>query len=378
VSIHAQWVTSIDDLKVLGRRYDELVLSAGDAGIFYQLEWLERAWPYYRARLGGTLSFLIAERGGELVGLAPLVLVTKDWAHARQRVLGFIGGTWDELDNWMPGFLFATQVPDKQENIMILFAEMIASRRAAWDLLDLRLLRTSYPGHEALRTQLHDLHATPYQLTTPRARLEAGWASYWAGRSKRLMRILDRGRKRAAEDGLPVIHEVTPGVPAERREEIERIHRARQAQIRVTGRTRSSPFEDPLGQQVFWSLIDWAAASGRLRTHWLRIGGRTAAYVLALHHSNTTFAYFNAIEPSADRYHPGSLVLAGMIEREATEHGAVIIDMMAGANLTKTLLATEELSHTNLSVVNPYRRRSRIKHAWIRVAKELTLRLRLR
>jgi hypothetical protein len=42
-----------------------------------------------------------------------------------------------------------------------------------------------------------------------------------------------------------------------------------------------------------------------------------------------------------------------MIEREATEHGAVVIDLMAGANLTKTLFATEELALTNLSVVNP-------------------------
>ena len=97
--------------------------------------------------------------------------------------------------------------------------------------------------------------------------------------------------------------------------------------------------------------------------------------MVALHHAKTTFAYFNAIDPCAERYHPGTLILAGMIEREATDHGAVVIDMMAGANLTKTLLATEELAHTNLSVVNPYRRRSRAKNAWIRVARELALRL---
>ena len=192
------------------------------------------------------------------------------------------------------------------------------------------------------------------------------------------MRILERGRKRASEDGLSVVHEVTPNVPAERRAEAEAIHRARQRQIRASGRARSSPFEDLDAQRVFWGLVDLATSQGRLRAHWLRLGDRTAAYVFALRHAGTTFAYFNAIAPAANRYHPGSLILAGMIEREATDHGAVVVDMMAGANLTKTLFATEELANTHLSVVHPGQLRSMATDAWIRVARRVALRLRRR
>jgi CelD/BcsL family acetyltransferase involved in cellulose biosynthesis len=376
VTIQTSWVTSIEELGALGPRYDAMVLAAGDAGLFYQRGWLERAWPYYQARLGGTLSFLVAEQRGELVALAPLVFTTKGWAHARQRVLGFIGGTWDELDNWMPAFLFAVQGASEQADIMSVFAETVARRR--WDLLELRLVRAACPSHDVLRTRFPGLRATPDPLTTPRARLEAGWAPYWAGRTKRLLRILERGRKRATEDGLSLLHEVTADVPTERRGEAEAIHRARQHQIRASGRVRSSPFENPHAQRVFWSLVDWAASRGQLRAHWLRLGDRTAAYVIVLHHSGTTFAYFNAIDPAAERYHPGSLILAGMIERETTEHGAVVIDMMVGANLTKTLFATEELAHTHLSVMNPHLLRSRAKGAWIRAARELAERLRRR
>lgn len=376
MSIHARWVTSIDELRAFGQRYDAMVLAAGDAGLFYQLGWLERAWPFYQDRLGGTMSFLIAEQRGELVALAPLALTTKNWTHARQSVLGFIGGTWDELDNWMPGFLFATRDPGEQLNIMNVFAETIAQRR--WDLLDLRLVRDSCPCHETLRTRFPGLRATPDPKTTPRARLEAGWSPYWAGRDKRLLRILRRGRKRADGDGLSIAYAVTPDVPVERRGEIEAIHRARQDQIRASGGMRSSPFEDPHARQVFWSLVDWAASQGQLRTHWLRLGDRTVAYVIVLHHAGTTFAYFNAIDPAAERYHPGSLILAEMIQYEATEHDAVVIDMMLGANLTKTLFATEDLAHRHLSVVNPSQPWSGAKDAWIRVARELSLRLRRR
>jgi CelD/BcsL family acetyltransferase involved in cellulose biosynthesis len=369
-------VTSIDGLRALGPRYDTMVLAAGDAGLFYQLGWLERAWPHYHSRLGGTLSFLVAEQRGELVALAPLSLATRGWTQARQRVLGFIGGTWDELDNWMPGFLFASREPGEQANVMNVLAGAIAERD--WDLLDLRLVRASCPSHAALQTRFPALRAVPDRNTTPRARMEAGWAPYWVGRSKRLERILARGRKRAAEDRLNLVHDVTPDVPVERRDEAEAIHRARQSRIRETGKARSSPFEDADARRVFWSLIDWAASQGQLRAHWLRHGDDTMAYVIVLHHAGTSFAYFNAIDPAAERYHPGSLILAELLRREATEHGAAVIDMMLGANLTKKLFATEELAHTRLSVVNPRQYGSRAKDAWIRAARKLSLRLRRR
>lgn len=370
MSVRARWVSSINEVLALGPRYDQMVLASGDGGIFYQGEWLQRVWPHYEASLGGTLSFLIAEQGDELVGLAPLALRTKGWTHARQRVLGFIGGTWDELDNWMPGFLFVTRDQKEQSGILQAFAEAIAQRR--WDLLDLRLMR-AVPSHDVLLNQFPTLRITPDVLQTPRACIDSGWASYWASRSPRLIRIVERGHRRAVADGVSLVHEVTGDVPPARRHEVEALHRARQDRLRASGRVRNSPFEDPRAKQVFWSLIDWMASRGQLRAHWLRIGERTAAFVIALHHAKTSFAYFNAIDPSAERYHPGSVILAGLIEREATDYGTAVVDLMAGTNLTKTLFATEHLAHTNVSVVNPYQLGARAKDAWLRTARLLLL-----
>ena len=137
--ITTRHVTSIGGLQALGPGYDAMVLAAGAAGLFYQQAWLERVWPYYRARLGGALSFVIAEHGGRPVGLAPLVLRREGWSHARRRVLSFIGGTSDELDNWTPAFLFATARPDEQAAIMAAFLEAIAlARQQRARLLELR------------------------------------------------------------------------------------------------------------------------------------------------------------------------------------------------------------------------------------------------
>jgi len=81
------------------------------------------------------------------------------------------------------------------------------------------------------------------------------------------------------------------------------------------------------------------------------------------------------MDPSAERYHPGSLVLAGLIEREA-EHGARVIDLMAGANLTKSLFATDELHSTYISAVNQDRLVSRARAAWMQAARGVAARLR--
>jgi hypothetical protein len=372
VSIETRTLTSLDALAALGPRYDAMVLSAGDAGLFYQLGWLERVWPYYHARLGGSLRFIVAEQDDALVGLAPLVLRREDLAHACRRVLGFLGGTWDELDNWMPAFLIAGQSLAEGAAVMSAVTEAITAQ--PWDLLELRFVRDSCACHDVLSARFETLDSAVDRMTTPRARLDGGWAPYWAGRSKRLVRMLDRGRTRAAQDGRDLAHDVTTNIPEERRADIEEIHRARQQQVRASGRARSSPFEHPEAQRMFWSLMDWAAARGQLRVHWLRLDGGIAAYVIALHHAGTTFAYLNAIDPAAERYHPGSLVLAGLIEHEATVHGARVIDMMIGANLTKTLFATEELANRRLSVVNP-RLRSRLSDLWIRGARAVRIRV---
>ncbi len=48
---------------------------------------------------------------------------------------------------------------------------------------------------------------------------------------------------------------------------------------------------------------------------------------------------------------------------------------MVGANLTKSLFATEELTNTQLTVVNPHRLRASASDMWIRAAGALVRRL---
>ena len=89
MTIQTRVIASVADLEALGPGYDTLIDEAGDAGLFYAAGWLERVWPYYHARAGGTMQFVIAERGGALAGLAPLMVVRQNWLHARRRVLAF-------------------------------------------------------------------------------------------------------------------------------------------------------------------------------------------------------------------------------------------------------------------------------------------------
>jgi hypothetical protein len=372
MSICTRWITTIDDLRSLGPQYDAMVLATGAAGLFYQLGWLERVLPYYQARLGEDPAFLLAEQSGRLTALAPLGLRTRSWTHARQRVLSFIGGTGDELGNWLPGFLFAAHEPGGRAEVMSVFARAFVRER--WDLIDLHFVKAAGSCRLALERELPGLRTTAERLATPRVCLPQGWQRYWETRSPRLLRVLERGEKRLRADGLGMKHQITAGVPAQRRGGVEAIHRARQERIRRAGRARNSPFDHPQSRAVFWSLVDWATAQGQLRAHWLWLGDQVAAYVIVLAHAGTSFAYFNAIDPAMERYHPGSLLLAALIEAEASGHGAQVVDLMLGANLTKSLFATEELAHVHLAAAHPLRRVALAKDTWIRWVRKRVLR----
>ena len=119
----------------------------------------------------GRCCFLIAERQRALVALAPLVLRTERWSHARRRVLGFIGGTWDELDNWMPAFLFATSDATRAGGDH----GRVGGRHRAESRGTCSTCGSSGTRAPVMPSCARDfpaLRATPDRLTTPRARLE--------------------------------------------------------------------------------------------------------------------------------------------------------------------------------------------------------------
>ncbi len=371
MTIRVRLITSPTELTALGERYERMVLAAGPSGMFYRADWIERVWPYYRQQHGATIAFLLAERGSDLVGLAPLQLRTKDWKHAHQRVIEFLGATHDELDNWSPGFLFADPDPREQSECVEAFIALLLDHSRAWDLIDLRLVPNTCPTRQALRAALPGLIEVENPIQKAVVRLDCGWAAYRASRKKRLLRMLDRGERRLSEDGVRVTYDVSTSVTPERMRTVETIHRARQNQLRAVDYPRNSPFDNLSSASVFWSLVATAEAHSHLRAHWLLFNGRPAAFILAMSHAGTTFCFFNAIAPAADKYHPGNLLLARFIEHESTHHGVTLVDLMPGPNLSKELFSTEMQSYVQIQVPNPKHLLARTRCGWVKNAKQV-------
>ncbi len=165
--------------------------------------------------------------------------------------------------------------------------------------------------------------------------------------------MLGRAERRLAEDGVSATFEVEMSLTSNRKKAIEVIHRTRQSQLRATGKERTSPFDSPDTQAIFWQLMAVAETYGHLRAHWLILNGTPAAFVIAMANAGETVLYFNGFSPDAEKYHPGVLLLSRLIQHEAA-CGTTLIDFMAGRNLTKDLYATHVLKISEMWADNPH------------------------
>lgn len=157
LTIRVRLIRQPTELTALVERYERMVLIASPSGMFYRADWIERIWPYYRQKHGATLAFLLAERGTDLVGLAPLQLRTKSWRHAHQRVVEFFGATHDDIDNWLPGFLLADPDPRQQAEYVEAFIAFLLEHSHTCDFIDLRLIPDTCPTRHTLRAAFRGL-----------------------------------------------------------------------------------------------------------------------------------------------------------------------------------------------------------------------------
>ena len=359
--VRVRWIGSTAELKALGERYDRFVLAASPLGMFYRSAWIECVWPYYEAQEGGKLAFLVAEKGDEIVGLAPLQIKTRRWVYANQRVFTFLGGTGDELDNWVPQFLFADTRPEEQAACARALVESILAHSNEWDELNFGTFPEDCPSRSALRAALPVNQESNCLNQIPIARLDDGPEPYFRSRGKRLTRMLVRAERRLDEDGVSAIFAVETQLSAERKGAVEAIHLARQNQLRAGGEPRTSPFDDSASAAVFWRLMAIAETCGHLRAHWLLLDGVPAAFVLAMCHADAAVLFLNAFSPEAEKYHPGVLLLSRLIDHEAKLQRTKLIDFMAGSNLAKELYATHMRSLGSFRAENPINRLARVR-----------------
>jgi CelD/BcsL family acetyltransferase involved in cellulose biosynthesis len=131
-------ITCVQDLEALGLRRQEwnrLVERSHTNTVFQTFEWQTCWWKAF----GGDaqLLLLLAEAGGELVAIAPLMLSHKRiWGRSR-RVIEFIGGSACDYGDFI--------VDSAQPEVWSLMLHWLAENERSWDLLSLANIADTSP-----------------------------------------------------------------------------------------------------------------------------------------------------------------------------------------------------------------------------------------
>lgn len=300
-------------LEPLRDAWERLFAAVPAATPFQSAEWLLPWIDHFHAAGGGQLLVLVARRGQELVGVAPLRIAETPAG----RTLSFIGHGISDY----AGFLIA---PGCENAVAAAFLARLAARRATFDLCDLDQVPPGDPLHGApvpdeFVEESTDRQVCP-EVPLPRtsaelsARLSSAFAKKIRSYVRRLARepgfAFDRADERSFDELIDAFFS---------------LHTAR-------WRTRDQP--GVLAEDSVRAFHRTAArgllARGRLRLHAVRARGRVVAVVYAFGHGKRVYSYLSGFHPELAPLCCATVALWRAM-MEAIDDGFEVYDYLRGA-----------------------------------------------
>jgi hypothetical protein len=374
VPLRVRWVLGLDALKREGAAYDAFVERCGDAAVFYRLGWIESmvdAWGRGRFRGAGaggaSLAMLWAERDGRLVGVAPLQLEFKGWAHLKLRRLYFLGDEGGSLFHPCPDFLVADE-RDRRDCLAAFLDFLPRQRDIAWDLLDLGMILETSPSLPILDALLPGAARSEEPMRTALLRPASGAPDgFLAALASSTRHGLRRRERRLRERHPDACFSTSTDVSPERLKRLAEQHRQRQAGLRRKGRLhRRSLFDDSVERRALERGLAWAAREGLGRHDWLESGGALIAFSLALLSGKTHFGLLLTFADAYGEFAPTRLLTRALLDRAGREQLREV-NYLPGLNGFKMEFSNVFLRHFRLWRTRPAAI-SRLKMAWWRAA----------
>jgi CelD/BcsL family acetyltransferase involved in cellulose biosynthesis len=309
-------LTDVAGIAELAPAWDSLVESMPRPSPYLFSAWVV-AWLAEQA-FASEPYVVVAERDGELVGVAPFVVCRS----SRTRVAVFAGGPESALGD----ILLAPGEPP--ETARALLGALQASGVNALDVFGL-------PGTSVLAEAAGSRLRVIERVESPVTEMPDGWDDAYRRHTSSNRRNQDRRRERQLEE-LGTLHTslATTGeaVLADLPDAFSLHH------IRWQGRPDGSTFGLPAGQRFQSTALPQLADQGRFAMLTLRLDGRPIAFHSWFVAGSSVYLHRNAFDATLARYGPGLVALRRSLAA-ASELGARRVEYLGGAEQFKRDLA---------------------------------------
>lgn len=311
------WPTDPDEVAALRREWNGLLARAEGASVFQGYDWHAAWWECFGG--GHALHLLLVyETGGELVGIAPLMIASDRRLGLRRRRLMLIG-TSNQSSDYAD---LVVRSGHARPRAAVL--EWMRAHRHLWTVLEFRNLPASSPTLKLLG-DANDL-AGPVLVQcsaeAPTRRLGDAAADH-AVLNKRSLRRHHNGFLREGEVRL-VRLEHSPALDTHCAYFFEQ-HVARWAGTRTP-----SLFRDPAQRRFYRVLAHRLAASGALHFSMVEWRGRAIAYHFGFEQGGVLTWYKPSFDPTLAKRSPGEVLIRLLLE-DAIGRGLKELDFTVGS-----------------------------------------------
>ncbi len=352
-------ITTEREFAELAGAWDALVAHAVDANTFLTHGWLYSWWRCYRPT--AQLRIMLAERGGALHGIAPLMIQREGGLERALRRLRFIGDGTSETDHM-------NFIVSEDERSDVLAALLDAIDRLGWDVAYF----SQMPECSANTLQLLE-HAgrqgwllDHLAVACPRRRLPASYDELLRSLPGRLRTSIRSSRRELearhrVEFGLVQLKaEVAPALEALYKNHASRWQAKGEEGVFVSVRKRA------FYEELSYRLLD----AGALRFFHLKVDDRVVAQQYCFAHRQTVYLLQEGFDHDFARQNVGNVLRAMVFERLIAD-GAETYDFLAGTSRHKQSWSD---SVPNDLVVRAFRRNllGRLAHGFANARRSLS------
>jgi CelD/BcsL family acetyltransferase involved in cellulose biosynthesis len=338
-------ISRFEEFLSLKSDWNELLDHNEFNSVFLSHGWFKCFWDAWGK--GRRLRVLVARKGAQLLGVAPLMLYKGQFLDLPVKILSFIEN--DESPHC--GFVIRKNL---NHNVIAAFFDFICSNLNRWDILVLRKVPVEASIVELIKPccqQNGYRFVVKTSLRSPVLSINSDWDSFYSNKSQRFKKTVRHARNKLARRGNIVVEEShDPGVVTRLLDQIFDIG-ARSWKARVDNAIGSS-----MQNRVFFSELPLALNQrGQIWVWSLKLNDRIVAFEYHVRQGEIVYALRASFDEAYRACGPGSVldveVVRGLFKRKVK-----LYNMCGGPYAHKLRWASEVKSHVDIVVFNrrPY------------------------